>query len=79
MHTTQGQEVLNVMKDAQSNVINRELLDIYQTCQRLWELVLQPLIKTEVAITSWTNAVIQRSRQSLLGKCKLSQPRNSHW
>lgn len=78
MHTTQGQEVLNVMKDAQSNVINRELLDIYQTCQRLWELVLQPLIKTEVAITSWTNAVIQRSRQSLLGKCKLSQPRNSH-
>lgn len=62
MHTTQGQEVLNVMKDAQSNVINRELLDIYQTCQRLWKLVLQPLIKTEVAITSWTNAVIQRSK-----------------
>lgn len=62
MHTTQGQEVLNVMKDAQSNVINLELLDIYQTCQRLWKLVLQPLIKTEVAITSWTNAVIQRSK-----------------
>ena len=50
------------MKDTQSNVINQELLDIYQACQGLWKLVLQPLIKTEVAITSWTNAVIQRSR-----------------
>ena len=46
------------MKDTQSNVINQELLDIHQTCQGLWKLVLQPLIKTEVAI----NAVIQRSR-----------------
>lgn len=50
------------MKDTQSNVINQELLDIYQTCQGLWRLVLQPLIKTEVAIASWTDVARQRSR-----------------
>lgn len=66
------------MKDTQGNVINQEL-DIHQTRQGLWRLVLQPLIKTEVAIASWNDVARQRSRQSLLGKRRLSQPRNSHW
>ena len=66
------------MKDTQSNVINQEL-DIHQTRQGLWRLVLKPLIKTQVAIVSWTDVARQRSRQSLLGKWRLSQPRNSHW